>query len=279
MWAAFIYFTAKGFGRALFPRYLHHRRRNMFREVFCWLRNYARYQVYNRRDRRTARALLSETAPDFFLAVLQVHDDMQLKRHGNGWTNYRLISAVIASFAAHAPAATRLVVKVHPLDRGHRDYRRKVRKMAEKHGIADRVITLESGPLAPTARKARGVITINSTSGISAIEGHTPVLVLGKSLYNIEGLVTAARTSADIDAFWSDPKPPDPELARRFLAVLRSRSLIPGSFYYPPSWERLCNEIAARIGAEEARWRPVLEHAPAGFELDLARERVALGDS
>ena len=55
-----------------------------------------------------------EQAPPFFLVALQVHDDLQLLRHGNGWRNRTLIKAAIASFAEHAAKDDILVFKVHP---------------------------------------------------------------------------------------------------------------------------------------------------------------------
>ena len=54
----------------------------------------------------------------FFIACLQREGDVQLLRYSRYADNAAFLAAVMDSFALHAPADRRLVVKNHPLDPG-----------------------------------------------------------------------------------------------------------------------------------------------------------------
>lgn len=247
IWTAILYFTAKSAGRWLFPKYVHHRRRPLFREAAYWIRCYARLLQHKRADEALMRQLAAEKPPPFFLVALQVHDDMQLVRHGAKWRNIDVIRAVAKSFAEHALPGDLLVYKVHPMDRGHRDYDTLIRKEVAKLGIEKRTGILQSRPLAPLVRCAKGLITINSTSGIAAIRGGIPIIALGRAFYGIEGLAKADASIADLDRFWTNPVPPNESLAFRFLAYLQRYHLIPGSFYFPPTWPGIAEAVHLKI--------------------------------
>jgi capsular polysaccharide export protein len=251
---AILYFTAKAAGRWLFPRYVHHRRRPLIREAGYWMRCYLRLQQHRTEDERVLRELTSPHPPPYFLAALQVHDDMQLLRHGLRWRNSQFIRALARSFAEHAAPEDLLVFKIHPMDRGHRDYEAKIREVVTKLGIEKRTRILQSRPLAPLVRSAKGLITINSTSGIAAINGGVPVLAMGRAFYGIKGLAKAEATIKDLDEFWRSPVPPDKSLARRFIAYLKRYHLIAGSFYYPPTWGQMGTAVHEKIsGLHERR--------------------------
>ena len=247
VWTAIFYFTAKTVGRWLFPKYVHHRRRPLLREAAYWIRCYARLLQHKRADQAVLQELTSDSPPPYFLVALQVHDDMQLIRHGLRWRNADFIMAAATSFARHAAADDLLVFKVHPMDRGHRDYEQKVRQVAAKLGIEKRTRILQSRPLAPLVRRAKGLVTVNSTSGIVAIRGGVPVIALGRAFYGIDGLAKAEATIAELDQFWTKPVAPDKSLAQRFIAYLKRHHLIAGSFYYRPTWSNMATAVHDEI--------------------------------
>ena len=246
---ATLYYCAKTLGRPFLGSPPHHRERDPFSEGLFWARSFARKFKAEWIDRKVAKTLLSGKGPGFFLAALQVHDDLQLRRHGGPWSHSRFIPEVIASFAGHAPPSVRLVFKVHPLDRGHKDYRRSVNRAARKAGVGHRVIVLETGALAPLVRHAQGLITVNSTSGLTALMAGVPVAVLGRAFYAIPGLATAMPDIQALDSFWSAPPTPDPDLAQRFSRKVIWDCLIPGSFYLKHTWPTIAQAAEDRLRA------------------------------
>ncbi len=244
---AILYFFTMSAGRWMFPHYVHHRRRPLVREAAYWVRCYLRLLQHKSSDEAVLRELTSDHPPSYFLVALQVHDDMQLIRHGMRWRNPDFIRATAQSFAAHANADDLIVFKIHPMDRGHRDYEKKILDEVGKLGITSRTRILQSRPLAPLVRSARGLITINSTSGIVGIGGGVPVLAMGRAFYGIEGLAKAEATVGDLDRFWARPVPPDAGLARRFIAYLKRNHLIAGSFYYKPTWPGMARDVHNKI--------------------------------
>ncbi|MBI2897122.1 MAG: capsular biosynthesis protein [Deltaproteobacteria bacterium] len=210
----------------LYPRYQHHRDVNALRQGFYWVRGAARKLLYAVRDRGALDLLLARWRGRYFLLPLQVHCDAQIQH-----SPYRriedLIVEVVASFAAHAPDDTCLVVKHHPHDRAYRDYGRLLRSLGRRHGCGARILYVHDLHLPTLLKHARGIITMNSTVGLSALHHGAPVKVLGKAVYDIPGL-TATTSLAD---FLVQPEPADAALLAAFVRWLREANQINGSFY------------------------------------------------
>ena len=75
--------------------------------------------------------------------------------------------------------------------------------------------------------QARGVVTINSTSGLSALYHGTPVKCLGKCLYDLPGLTHQGA----LDDFWQLAIAPVGSEVLRLRSLLAHEALVPGSFY------------------------------------------------
>src|SRR5690606_26127059 len=108
------------------------------------------------------------------------------------------------------------------------------------HGIEGRVHTLDSGSFGLLCRHSAGVVTINSTSGLSAIAHGVPLLVLGDAIYRIPQLVWCADGTEDLDRFWRRGRAAEAQLRMRYLAWLSQQSTVPGDYY-----ERAGQEAAA----------------------------------
>jgi capsular polysaccharide export protein len=130
------------------------------------------------------------------------------------------------SFAAHAPGEASLVLKAHPLDHGIERHEAHIRRLAERLGIAGRVSYGEARALAPMLERAAGVVTINSTGGLAALEAGLPTIVLGRAIYDLEGLTHRA----GLDAFWTAPERPDAPLFARFRRAVMARTQVNGAF-------------------------------------------------
>src|SRR5262249_5113254 len=153
------------------------------------------------------------------------------------------IEMVLTSFAGHAAPASRLVVKLHPLDSGIYDWAAMTRHAAVGVGVSDRLTILDGGSIDAPLALSRGVVTINSTVGIRALTLGQAVVALGSAIYDMPGLTF----QGDLDAFWSAGGPPDPSLLDAFRRVLAARALIPGSFFSKPGLKVAVEAAVARL--------------------------------
>lgn len=246
-WGATLYFVIKHFGSRFYPQYTHHRERPLVVETLRWMRNLRRKVLLSRKDDALCRAMAKDHDRKFFVVALQVHDDLQAVHHGLGWTQERLISQSIASFARNAPRETRLLIRHHPMDRGHRSYAPLVAETAAAHGVADRVSLLFNGSGPLLLEHAAGFVTVNSTMALSAMFHHCPVYALGEAFYKIDGLVSPGVDAAGLDAFWTAPHPVDAALFGRFREYLLQNSQINGNYYLPGFYEGIFSAVSIRL--------------------------------
>lgn len=225
---AFTYYFWAVLLSPFFPRYRHHRPLSWF-EGLMWTRGAFRKLWYRALQRRIVSRLTSDEPPHFFLVPLQVHNDAQVGVHSSFESVEAFIEHVVASFAAHAPADRLLVFKHHPMDRAYTDYSGLLRRLARTSGLGERLIYVHDPHLPTLLNHAEGVVTINSTTGFSAIHHGTPTLLLGEAVYRIDGLVAAT----SLDRFWSSAAdhPIHKELYQSFRRQLIDRTQINGNFY------------------------------------------------
>jgi capsular polysaccharide export protein len=250
------YFVALRMSRFLFPGYTHHRERRLRTEFRYWSRAFWRRAMSERHDRDLEGEIVAGRFGPFFILALQVHDDLQLRCHGRNWRTNEFTEAVLKSFRTCAPPDTRLVVKAHPLDVGYGHHRRNIRLLIERERLGDRVVFLQSGAFMPLVRRSRGLLTINSTAGIAALDNEIPVLAVGDALYQVPGLCNGPADLAAMDRFWTDPPPVDGDLAAKFAKHVKAEALIPGSFYLPDTWSDICSAVRERIAAHLAQTAP-----------------------
>jgi capsular polysaccharide export protein len=211
-------------------------------QAFGHLRRYLIWLERREAFTQEAEAVLDDPRP-FYLACLQREGDSQLLIHSPVKTNRAFMASVISSFASHAPADSRLVVKNHPLDPGVEDLAGVCRTLASSHGVADRLTFLEGGVFAHLARGALGVVAVNSTAALAALEFGRPVKLLGEALFDIPGLTDRR----PLDDFWNAPVAPDAALLARFRRRLRLRTQVYGSYHNPKVIPRTAAGIVARI--------------------------------
>jgi len=225
-----------------YPRYRTHRPYPIWAEYATWA---ARLAGLRRRAAESARVvadLLRGPRP-FFVFALQLDTDSQIRVHSPFGRLMNSIAAVVEDFAGNAPEDTLLVIKNHPLDNGWINYRRRTRALAGRLGVADRVMFIDGGDLDLLVGRARGVINVNSTVGLTALQQGAPVIALGRAVYDIEGLTHRGRLAS----FWTDPAPPDAALLADFLAVLAGCAMIPGGFYTEESVRLAVAAAVARM--------------------------------
>ncbi len=226
-WAV-LYYLASACWRPCFPHYVHHRPLTLA-EGWPWLRSVWRKQRYAWRERGIERELASTGAGRYFLVALQVHNDAQMHVHSDFASVAEFIESTMVSFVRWAPAGTELVIKHHPMDRGYHDHAGLIGALAARHGLTGRVRYIHDQHLPTLLEHARGVVLVNSTVGLSALDHGTPLKVCGEAIYDMAGL----SYQGPLDRFWRDAASLriDTELYRRFRRYLIAHTQLNGSFY------------------------------------------------
>ncbi|MGD9687323.1 MAG: hypothetical protein AB7U43_10175 [Desulfobacter sp.] len=219
--------------RPEFPHYQHNRVLT-WREGFRWVGWTLKKKVLKRgSDKKKLDDFFVSNGKKFFVP-LQVANDSQVTHHSRFISVAEFIEWCIGEFATHAPADACLLVKHHPLD-PHNNYARLIRRAAKRFNCQERVCYVVEGHLPTILQRADGVLTINSTVGLSALHHGCPTCVAGESIYEMTGLATN-----DVKRFFAAPSlfRPDRELFARFKSYLILKNQAVGSFYLPLSRKR-----------------------------------------
>ena len=250
-----VYTMASMAGVWRFPYYATHRPYHQLIEYAGWLR---RLTLKRQAERRAAAAIegLPGGSDPLFLFPLQLDCDYQVRVHSPFRAMHLAIEHVLSSFAAHAPRAARMIVKLHPLDSGLVDWTALTGHLAVELGIADRLTVLDGGDLGKVLVRKPAVVTVNSTVGTLGLACGLPVIALGKAVYDIAGLTF----QGELHEFWTAPTPPDATLFDAFRRVLAARCLIPGSFFNEAGLTIAVDAAVERLEAAYAR--PARRHAP-----------------
>jgi capsular polysaccharide export protein len=210
------------FGRPLYPHYRYHSTCHPFAEYAGWLWSRPK-KLLAARATEAAKHRLQADPGSYFLVPLQVSTDFQIRAHSRFCDVREAVRAIVASFAGSG-SDRRLAFVVHPLDNGLIGWRRLIGRLARDHGIAGRVQVIDGGTPIDLLRHAAGIVTINSTVGVTALRQGVPVKVLGNAVFDVPGLTC----QAPLDAFWHDPPAPDPVLMAAFLRALVGTTQVKG---------------------------------------------------
>lgn len=209
-----------------YPHYVHHRNIHSLRQAAVWIRGGFRKLWFSAKERGRLEELVADGAAPYFFVPLQVHCDAQLQ-HSDYPAIEAFIDEVVETFAEHAPPDCLLVLKHHPHDRAYREYTRYLRDLGRRLGCGERIVYVHDLHLPTLLKHARGVVTMNSTVGLSALFHRAPVKVLGRAIYDIAGL-TSQKPLGD---FFRGPDAMDEGLYHAFCKWLRYTNQINGSFY------------------------------------------------
>ena len=222
------YYAAANLFSSRYPAYRHHRAFGLPHYIGLWLRSGIRRAGYALSDHRFAAQTAKGRFGRFFIVPLQVFNDSQVHVHSDFASVRDFLLHVLESFAAHAPSDTTLIIKHHPMDRGFTDYSRDIAAFAARHpDLKRRIYYVHDVPLPVFLRHGAGMVTLNSTSGLSALIHNMPVKLLGRAHYDIPGL-TSRQPLAE---FWQNPQPPDRELFTAYRLYHINVTQINGSFY------------------------------------------------
>ena len=143
------------------------------------------------------------------------------------------------------------MIKLHPMDPGFRAWGRIIANAASRVGAADRVVFVENGSFEFLVKRCAGVVTVNSTAGVTAIKAGKPVKTLGEAVYDIPGLTF----QGPLDEFWCKPGRPDPALAKAYIKLMAACIQVKGGFFSESG-------LAAAVDGAAKRLHEGLVNAP-----------------
>lgn len=227
------------------PLYPHYQRHTIYHPVPEYLRGAFRLLLEKQRAQKASEVLdrLAEEDAPFFLLPLQLEGDFQLRAHSPYNSFSEVIDLVAASFSKAAPDRAHLVLKSHPLDVGYENWGKVISNAASLHGVEGRVHFLDGGNLGAMFAQASGVVTLNSTAGLEALQAGIPVKTLVPALYDIQGLTD----ERPLDEFWAAPQKPDPALMVAFVTAIAGTIQVRGSIHNREGVAVAARNIAERV--------------------------------
>jgi capsular polysaccharide export protein len=265
-WTSMVYYATSRVLKPLYPNYQHHKKLSVRYEARNWCRSWARKHLNRWRDKPVMERILRECDGKYFAVALQVYNDSQVRSHSDYQDVRDFIREVVSSFAAYADDQHHLVLKHHPMDRGQRDYRRLLTTLCEQLGVTGRVHYVHDVHLPTLLRRARGVVTINSTVGLSALYHYKPLKVMGRAMYDMEGLTF----QGELSQFWTAKPRFDRSLWRRYRSYLISQTQLNGAFY-GLDFQTLLGAEAP--GVKQSLSAPLELHSPvAARKIDLHKQ-------
>lgn len=227
-WQASQHYQAMWQARHEFAHYQHHRISNPNYYAHYWVRSWLRKLKHLRPSRRLQQRLFAHKASQpYYFVPLQHDGDAQIVHHSDFANNAEFVIRVMHSFAQHAPAHSLLVFRQHPHVRGGPGHGELIAGLAQELGISHRVHHMVEGDTPDLAQHSAGVVLINSTVGLQALERGAPLMVLGDALYKQPQL----SFMGELDQFWQQAKPASPEITAHFLAQMKNLTQAPASVY------------------------------------------------
>ncbi len=225
-----------------FPHYRNHRSESRVQVYGGWLK--ARIQA--RRRKLEADVLwdkLKQSGTPYYLFALQLNGDFQIRDHSPFTSIYEAIERVIASFAFNAPEGTLLVFKSHPLEYRFKELSRAIIVASGKHGVKERTQLIHGQTIKTLAEASLGMLTINSSAGIDALEYGVPTCCILPTIYDMDGLTH----QGDWETFWRSATPPEPDLFNKFIDALKATIQVRGSLYNAAGLEAAAKGTAEKI--------------------------------
>lgn len=256
----------------LFP---HYKRDRYYNPILDYLSYIPRLMVRRRNAEpaeRFVEKIVAAKQP-YFVVPLQMQGDYQIRSNSQYGHCSEFIDEILHSFAQHAGQNVQLVFKVHPGDNGWERWGRVIGKRAESLGLEGRVHYLDGGNLQNLLASSKGVLTINSTTGVHALQALVPVKVLGVSVYDIPGLTF----QGSLDAFWKNTQKPRRPAVRALVTLMAASIHVKGDFFSEPGRKAAVRAFVRRLTTGHINAYggfvdppPRLERAQAmGIEVDL----------
>jgi len=159
------------------------------RDYISWLR--LNSYINSLRNRKFYTSI-SDIKDNFILYPLnQPYDEQLLVRGSNFVDTYKNIDLILKNL----PINFKLVVKEHPVNPGMLSYK-KIKQLKKNYN--NLVFIDPNFPIREIIKKSKGLITINSTSGIEALFCGKKIIVLGESYYRYNNMVFTPNSEEEL---------------------------------------------------------------------------------
>ena len=237
-----LYHLSSSLMRPLYPLYKWH---HVHHPIFVYM-GIGLHMVLNRIHHKNAMMsirTLIDSDVNYFVYPLQMQNDFSIRAYSPYNDQKTAIMEVFDSFSRNAPADSKLIIRVHPLDPMLHNWKGFCRHYAKLKKIIDRIEYIDGGPLGILLENSQGVVTINSTVGIWALRDNIPIITLGQAIYDIKGLTFQGR----LNEFWKEAQPPDPALRDDFLRAIAGTIQMRGVYYNQPGLSAAVAEAVERL--------------------------------
>ncbi len=140
------------------------------------------------------------------------------------------IEEVLTSFAEHVKETSSLdsvIIKHHPMDRGHVHYGSFISSLSKSLGISSQVIYVHDLALPEIFPHCKGCITVNSTFGLQSLSYQVPVMTMGRCFYAKEGLTF----QGTLNEFWRNPGTVNKDIFNNYKAHVIATTQVNGCLY------------------------------------------------
>jgi capsular polysaccharide export protein len=196
-------------------------------------------QPFHRWERMLATTRIRMGGFPYHLVLLQLEHDASFRAHSPFGSMTEFIETVIAGFAKGASGHHHLVFKAHPLEDGRVPLKRTIYRIAQQHGVSERVHFVRGGKLAQLLNHARSAVTVNSTAAQQALWRGLPLRAFGAAVFGKPEFVS----NQPLADFFSRPTRPDTRAYREYRRYLLETSQIPGGFYSARGRRELLRQV------------------------------------
>jgi len=213
--------------------------RGYFHSIIKWLKL---LYYFNKTKRFVAR--LESGQVDYFLVAMQLEHDFQIVSYSKYNDFVEPLREIIESYAKHCSARFELVIKNHPRDLGLRNWKKIIDQISAEYNVGGRVHFVDGGTsLDKFLKNSRGLVTVNSTSGLRALQLGCPVKNLCGAIYDMQGLTY----QGSLDTFWGNTERPDNENVKHFVNFIASKMHIRGVFFKEPGLSNGVKEFVQKL--------------------------------
>ncbi len=227
-----------------FPNYITHRDITPEEEGGAWLRKGFKSKYRKFKANRVEKIIFKRNKTEnYYLFALQLCSDSQIREHSDFKGMRDAIRRVLEDFSKNCPKDIFLVIKTHPEEPGISKLEDCVKNISKELNIEKLVIFIDGGNMPNLIKGSLGMVTVNSTATLSAIHHEKPVICLGRSFYNFEGLTH----QSGLKNFWKKPQSPKKEVFDKFRHYVHQNSQLSGNFYSTEGIEVLINNLITKL--------------------------------
>ena len=232
-----IYYVFVALGKRKFKHY-HHRRKLSFSKEVKRLSTYLLKEALSLLGKKK----INNELGNYIFIPLQVDFDSQLITHSNYDDNQEFIDDCLLALSQTSNKSIQMVFKNHPESIGYKCYSTYISKKAYELGLDDRVSYLELEDTNHLISNSSGVVTINSTVGLSSLCKYVPTKCMGNAVYK------SISSDQGLVEFITNPKRPDYEEVENFRNMLLSQSLVGGNLYSKlnRTADNVCNRLISK---------------------------------